>query len=330
MKQFKPDNFVLAIIATVLLAYFFPQAARAGSGLPLDGISTIGVALIFFFYGVRLSGTKIRKGLGNWRLHLLVQAASFLLFPLVILAFYPLMAQGDFRQLWLSFLFLGALPSTVSSSVVMVAMARGNTTAAIFNASISGLIGILVTPLWMGLFLQAGDNDYSLAEIYLKLVTEILLPVILGMLLRRYLTKWVALYSRQLTVFDRAVILLIIYKSFARSFDEQLFSQLSAGVLILLMLVLPALFFIMYGLIGWAARRLHFNRADQITAQFCGTKKSLIHGTVFVKIVFPAGAAVGLTLLPLMIFHGLQIFIISILATKLAARQDTNQASEGS
>lgn len=314
MKHIKIDTFVLAIIATVAFAYFVPQLEHQ---LPLDLIGSIGVSLIFFFYGLKLSPEKIKSGLKNWKLHVLVQSSTFLLFPLVVLLFYPVAQTEEAQQLWLSFLFLAALPSTVSSSVVMVSMAKGNIPAAIFNASISGLIGIVVTPLWMGLFLQNEATDFSLGSIYLKLITEILIPICLGFLLQRFWGKYTQQYSRQLVFFDRFVILLIIYKSFAESFEEGIFQAVSVTDLLLILIAILILFFLVYNLIGWISGRMGFNYEDRITAQFCGTKKSVVHGAVFAKILFPASFPIGIVLLPLMLFHAIQIFIISIIASRL-------------
>src|SRR5690606_16003140 len=176
----KIDKFVLAIILVVLLAYLFPQLGSENSSIPLDLIGSLGISLIFFFYGLKLSPDKIKSGLKNWKLHFLVQLSTFVLFPLLVLVFHPFIQSENSRILWLSFMFLAALPSTVSSSVVMVSLAKGNVPAAIFNASISGLIGIAITPLWMGLFLQNQSNEFDLGAIYIKLLTEILVPIVLG------------------------------------------------------------------------------------------------------------------------------------------------------
>jgi sodium/bile acid cotransporter 7 len=227
------------------------------------------------------------------------------------------------HTLWLGFLFLAALPSTVSSSVVMVNIAKGNVPAAIFNASISGLIGIAITPLWMSLFVQATQTGYNLGSIYTKLLVEIMLPVVIGMLLQRHWGKYALHYSRQLTTFDKSVILLIIYKSFAASFEANLYSTIQLTDFALVALVVVGLFFLVYFLTGFASRQLGFGTQDTITARFCGTKKSLVHGTVFSKILFAQSAAIGILLLPLMLFHAFQLFVISVFASRLARRQST-------
>lgn len=318
--KFKTDPFVLFIIAVIVLAYFFPQWGSNKSAVPLDTIGSIGISLIFFFYGLKLSPDKLVAGLKNWKMHVLIHVSTFLLFPLVVLPFYPLAKIFQEETLWLSVLFLAALPSTVSSSVVMVSIARGNIPAAIFNASISGIIGILITPLWMGLFLKTSTAGFDLGIIYKKLILEIMLPVLAGILLQPFGGKYAVRYSKYLSMFDKSVILLIIYKSFAESFEEKIFSNMQWTHLLLLSVIVTGLFFFIYFLTGAIAKRLQFSIEDRITAQFCGTKKSLIHGTVFSKILFSHTAAIGIILLPLMLFHAFQIFFVSFIATKLGQR----------
>ncbi|MCH4554061.1 bile acid:sodium symporter family protein [Aestuariibaculum lutulentum] len=317
----KIDRFVLAIISIITLAYFFPQLGSKDSNVPLDLIGSIGISLIFFFYGLKLSPEKIKHGLKNWKLHILIQLTTFLLFPILIILFKGFIQGEEGQMLWLSFLFLAALPSTVSSSVVMVSMAKGNIPAAIFNASISGLIGIVITPLWMGLFSKFTATDFNLGEIYIKLLLEILAPVILGILLQKYGQSFVKKYQHQLPLFDKSVILLIIYKSYAHSFEDGVFSTLNLLDLSMVFTAIVILFFAVYFLTGFLSKKLGFSEEDKITAQFCGTKKSLVHGTVFSKILFPSTMPIGLILLPLMLFHALQIFIISIIASKISRRK---------
>jgi sodium/bile acid cotransporter 7 len=320
--KLKIDTFVLSIILVIIVAYFFPQWGTEDSPIPIDTISTIGIAFIFFFYGLKLSPDKLKRGLKNWKLHVLVQASTFLLFPLLVLAFYPFIKTEEQHIMWLGFFFLAALPSTVSSSVVMVSMAKGNIPAAIFNASISGIIGIAVTPLWIGLFVNQEQMDFDFTHIYTQLILQIILPVILGILLQRYWGAFAQKHSAKLTMFDKSIILLIIYKSFSESFEERIFSSVSVLDLVLLTIGVIVLFYLVFFLTGFMAKKLNFHKEDEITAQFCGTKKSLVHGTVFSKILFGNMASIGIILLPLMIFHAFQLLIVSVIASKLAKREE--------
>lgn len=315
-KKLKVDSFVIAILISIILAYFFPQLGASSSPVPMGLISSFGISLIFFFYGLSLNSEAIKNGLKNWKLHLTVQSSTFILFPLLILPFFPLFENTDYELLWLAFLFMAALPSTVSSSVVMVSMAKGNLPAAIFNASISGIIGIALTPLWMMPFIKKTNLSFDFSTIYFQLITEIIVPLILGLLLRKFLGAWAQKHKKQLSLFDKFIILLIIYKSFVQSFEDEIFSSVSIlemGIMIALVLLL---FFIVYSLTGWFGKLFKFNHADRITNQFCGTKKSLVHGTVFSEALFGQTSLIGIMLLPLMFYHAFQILFISIIATK--------------
>ena len=312
----KIDKFVSALILFVFIAWLFPQPAGGQSGIILGYISTAGISLVFFFYGLRLSTEKIKLGLKNWKLHIVVQSATFLLFPLVVLALYPLIQNEEQEILWLGLFFMAAVPSTVSSSVVMVSIGRGNIPAAIFNASISGIIGIVLTPLWMGLFLQQTQPGFDFTEIYLRLVLGIVLPVIIGLILRRKWHHFALSHSKQLSLFDKSVILLIVYKSFATSFNDAVFKSVENIELAGMAVIVIVLFFILYGIVYIIATFLKFSREDKITALFCGSQKSLVHGTVFSNVLFSGFFAAGLILVPLMLFHSLQIFVISIIAAR--------------
>lgn len=318
----KVDKFVLSIIIAIGVAYLFPQWGTQESKVPIDTIATVGISLIFFFYGLKLSPDKLRSGLKNWKLHALVQIATFLIIPVLVLLFHPFLRSDEQEMIWLAFFFLAALPSTVSSSVVMVSLAKGNVPAAIFNASISGIIGIVITPLWMGLFIQGTQTDFDFTDIYIKLVLQIILPVAMGLFLQRFFGIWAQKHSKSLSLFDKSIILLIIYKSFAESFEENIFSAVSVLDLLIIGVGVSALFLITYLITGFVAEKLRFNREDRITAQFCGTKKSLVHGTVFSKILFGNMASVGIILLPLMLYHALQILVLSVVATKMAAEDN--------
>ncbi len=315
MKDYK---FVFALFLVMLLAWLFPGPGSPDSVIPMKTIGSIGISLIFFFYGLKLSREKIRIGLRNFRLHLLVQLSTFLLFPIIVMLFFPLL-QNDYQHtLWLAVFFLAALPSTVSSSVVMVSLAKGNVPAAIFNASLSGIIGIAITPIWMGLFMQAQEADFDFSQIYLRLLLEIILPVALGLLLQPRWHAFATKYSRQLAMFDKSVILLIVYKSFAESFYAGLFEGIGWYDLCLLTALVIILFFVVYGMIFFISTWIGFNREDRITAVFCGSKKSLVHGTVFSNVLFGNMATAGIMLLPLMIFHAFQILAVSVIATRYA------------
>lgn len=319
MKGIKLDRFVLLLISMILLAYWVPGIEKK---IPLDQISSWGISGIFFFYGLKLSPTKMKEGLSNWRLHVLVHTSTFILFPLLILAVLPFIESEAHFILWLAVFFLAALPSTVSSSVVMVSIAKGNIPGAIFNASISGLIGILVTPLWMGIFLESQVGTFDLGQTFVDLMIKILLPAVLGVVLHRFWGDFATRNKKYLTMFDKSVILIIVYKSFSNSFSSGVFDGIDVMELLMVGFGVIALFFVVYYIILFISRKLSFSREDEITALFCGSKKSLVHGTVFSSVLFVGMSSASLFLVPIMIYHAFQLFIISIIAQKYRSEID--------
>ncbi|WP_026838272.1 bile acid:sodium symporter [Gillisia sp. JM1] len=314
----KFNGFILSLFLAILLAFFFPKAL---SNLPIDIITDVGIAFIFFFYGLKLAPEELKLGFLNYKAHILIQISTFLLFPLLTFLFIPLFEGGTQSELWLSVFFLGVLPSTVSSSVVMVAIAKGNLPTAIFNASISGLIGILITPLWLSFFM-AKSGGFDFLVILYKLCLQILLPLVLGLLLQGYFGKFARRHNSKLGYFDKAVIVLIVYSSFSNSFNSGLFESIKMYDLLKITGIVVLLFFAMYFLIGLFCKWLGFNLKDTITTKFCGTKKSLVHGSVMVKIIFGTSASVGVFLLPIMLYHILQLLVVTIFAEKYRKRVD--------
>jgi sodium/bile acid cotransporter 7 len=321
------DWFILALIGMIGLAYFFPGPGNYEGPISLGKVTTYGVSLIFFFYGLKLSPEKMKAGLKNWRLHVTIHTTTFILFPAIIYSTRFLFPDVDNNMLWLGVFFVATLPSTVSSSVVMVSIAGGNIPAAIFNASISSLIGVFVTPLWMGLVLTATAADYALGDVILKLLLQVILPVVLGILLHKRLGGFVAKHGMKLRYFDQTIILLIIYTSFCHSFAMDLFAGMSATTLLLLGAGMLGLFFTVYGIVHLMSKLLKFNRADTITAQFCGSKKSLVHGTVMSKVLFVDSSMTGIILLPIMMYHALQLLVASIIAQRMARRSQFENES---
>jgi len=308
------------LITVVVLAWLWPSVG-AGEGIfSLSSLANYGISVIFFFYGLKLSRRKLNAGLANWRLHVLIQLTTFVLFPLMILLIRPLFHGEVNTLLWLGIFYLAALPSTVSSSVVMVSIAGGNIPVAIFNASISSLIGVFITPLWMSLILSSAARIESagLWPIIGKLVLQVILPVILGMALNHRWGAFAEQHQSMLRKFDQTVILMIVYTSFCASFAHHVFEDFSWITMIGCAAGMLILFFAVFGIVGFLCRRLKINRKDTITAQFCGSKKSLVHGTAMSKVIFAGYSGTGVILLPIMLYHALQLIVVSVISKKLS------------
>lgn len=318
LKNLKANAFLLFLFLAIFLAYFFPQFSRFSlAGFNLQNIIDVGIVAVFFFYGLKLNWKELPNDLKNWRVHAVIQSITFILFPLVVMLSYPLVLNNEqWLPLFISFFFLATLPSTVSSSVVMVSIAKGNISSAIFNASISGLIGILLTPLWMSLFISKGSNDFDLSGVFIDLIIKIIVPVAVGGFLQPYLGGFYNRNKSRFAKLDQLTIILIVYQSFSGTFSDGLFNRVAINQLLVLAIGVIALFFSIFYFSKWLSTRLKFNREDAITVQFCSTKKSLVHGSVIGAVLFTND--LGLYLIPIMLYHTFQLLFISYKANRYA------------
>ncbi|MCD1117739.1 bile acid:sodium symporter [Chryseobacterium turcicum] len=318
----KQNTFLLLLVVMVVLAKLIPFQSSYSQYFNLSAFIDWGIAGIFLLYGLKLNLKEVVKDVSNWKLHLLIQSGTFIIFPLLVLIFYPFIKDSEYYNIWLSVFFLASLPSTVSSSVVMVSIAKGNVTSAIFNASISGLIGIIMTPLLMSFFLVSNSSSGNQTEIIQQLLIKVLLPIILGVLLNPVFKKWVTKYSKIFAEFDRLIILLIVYESFSGAFIENIFASVPSAVFLILALSVIFLFFSVYYILKILAEKMNFKPKEVITATFCGSKKSLVHGSLFLLVLGIPDEQKVLFLLPVMVYHSFQLFYVSWLANKIAKRME--------
>lgn len=309
------DGYVLALLATVAIAAIVP--ARGIGAEVMDKVTYLAVALLFFLYGARLSPKAILDGVLHWRLQGLVLLTTFVFFPLIGLAITMLFRPLLGADLAFGLMFLAVLPSTVQSSIAFTSIARGNVPAALCSASVSNILGIVLTPALVALFLSSrgGFSLDSLRDIGLQL----LLPFALGQLARPLLGSWIVKHKRLTSFVDRGSILLIVYAAFSEGMVAGIWSQLSWESLALVLVLDMVMLAIVLALTTWATRRLGFSKEDEIAIVFCGSKKSMASGIPMANILF-AGQAVGLIVLPLMLFHQIQLIVCADLARRYSAR----------
>ena len=312
LRRLIPDPFLLFLVGTVLLATFAP--AQGQFAVAVGWLSLVTILLLFFFHGAKLAREQVVAGLTHWRLHLVILGCTFVLFPVVGLIGFWTLPNLMPRDLWIGILFLCALPSTVQSAIAFVSMAKGNVPAAIASASASQMLGIVLTPILMGLMVGTHGAGGG-AEGVLKIAAQILLPFVAGHLLRPWIGGWVQRHKRLVGFTDRSTIIVAVYGAFSAAVLEGLWHKLPIPALAILLGVNAVLLAI--GLIGtWAVGRLlGFERADRIAIQFCGTKKSLVQGVPMAKVLFP-GPQTGVILLPIMLFHQMQLMACAFIARR--------------
>lgn len=318
--RFLPDNFTLTLIGTVLLASLLPASGQ--TAVAFGWVTNLAIALLFFLHGAKLSRQAIVAGAGHWRLHLLVFSLTFVLFPLLGLALKPLLSPLIGKDLYMGMLYLCALPATVQSAIAFTSLARGNIPAAICSAAASSLFGIFLTPLLVTLLLNVHGESGSTVDAILKISVQLLLPFIAGQIARRWIGEWVGRNKAWLKFVDQGSILLVVYGAFSEAVIQGIWQQIplwELGGLVVACCVLLALVLLASTLLGKA---FGFNQEDRITILFCGSKKSLATGVPMAQVLF-AGATMGVLILPLMLFHQIQLMVCAALAQRYAQRQES-------
>ncbi len=310
------DPYIVALLCTVVLASFLP--AQGGFAKTMEIIANAGIVLLFFLHGAKLSREAILAGLGHWRLHLTVLAATFVLFPLLGLGIAAL--PGLPVVVASGMLFLTLLPSTVQSAIAFTSIARGNVAAAVCSASFSNFLGIFLTPLLVALLMGATAGGFSWGAVE-KIVLQLLVPFVTGHLLRPLIGAFVARHKQVIGWTDRGSILLVVYTAFSAAVVEGLWQRIPLSVLVLIALLSAVLLALVLGITWAAGRALGFNREDAIVLLFCGSKKSLASGVPMAGVLFPA-AQVGVVILPLMLFHQLQLIACAVIARAYAAQAE--------
>jgi sodium/bile acid cotransporter 7 len=320
LSKLKIDAYIIARFSMVVLASFLPVQGQAA--VITGWVVKIAIALLFFLHGAKLSREAVVAGVTHWRLHLTILAFTFVLFPILGLliskvgVLTPTMAAG--------MVFLACLPSTVQSSIAFTSIGRGNVAAAVCAASASNLFGIFLTPVLVGLLMNA-HGDVGGWDSIKSIIVQLLVPFVAGQLARPLVGKWIEKHKTLVGRVDRGSILLVVYSAFSAAVVEGLWRKVSPLELIVLLVVCGVLLTLVMLATMWGSRLLGFSKADEVAIVFCGSKKSLATGVPMAGILFP-GATAGVLVLPLMIFHQIQLMACSVLAQRYAARPADDEA----
>jgi len=325
LPKLRIDPFLLKLLCAVLAASLLPVR---GLGADLFGwLTSLAIAMLFFMHGARLSRDAIVSGMAHWRLHACIFALTFVAFPLLGMAGGPLASRLIPHELYIGVLFLCCLPATVQSAIAFTSMARGNVPAAICSASASSMLGVFVTPALAGLVLaEAGSQGAPLhLDAIGKIVVQLLLPFVAGHLVRPWIGNWVLRHNAMLKHLDQGSILLVVYTAFSAAVIEGLWARIPLGALAALALVCTLLLAAVMGVSVALGRLMGFSLEDRITLLFCGSKKSLATGVPMANILF-AAHAVGFVVLPLMMFHQIQLIVCAVIAGAYARRAQPARA----
>ncbi|MET0371091.1 MAG: bile acid:sodium symporter family protein [Sphingobium sp.] len=320
------DPFLIWLIGTVAAASLLPVRGDAAGWVGL--IADLAIALLFFLHGAKLSRAAIVQGMGNWRLHGLVLSSTYILFPVVGVVLVMVMAGHADPLLLSGLLFLTLLPSTVQSSIAFTAMAGGDVAAAVCSASLSNLLGIALTPLLVALVMHGGgEGGVSSWQSVRSIALQLLAPFLAGHLLRPLIGGFVDRHKKLLQPVDRGSILLVVYSAFSAAVVGGIWSKVGLTDLLTLLALSAVVLAVIMGTNALVARLFKLPRQDAIVLFFCGSKKSLVSGVPMAGALFPA-AQVGIVLLPLMIFHQLQLFLCAAMAGRFRRQGEALVATE--
>lgn len=324
LQRLRIDSFLLVLIVVVILASLFP--CQGAWKTFFEHLTTAAIALLFFMHGAKLSRAAVIAGISHWRLHLLVLFSTFALFPLLGLSMEFLVPDYLSPTVYLGFLYLCALPATVQSAIAFTSVAGGNVAAAICSASASSLFGVFLSPLLVGALMHTQGEGTDIWHAIGAIILQLMVPFIIGHLSRPLIAKWVERHRKLINLTDRSSILLVVYTAFSAAVVEGIWQRIDGWSLLMIVIMSMLLLTVVLIFNTYIARWLGFNTADEITIVFCGSKKSLANGIPMANVLFSA-SAVGAMVLPLMIFHQIQLMVCAVLAQRYA-RKTAQQRAE--
>lgn len=322
LKKLPLLGFLIGVLSAFILALLFPYFGTAEGPLRTGLTTKIGVFVIFFLQGLGMPSETLKKGLMNWKLHLTTQTYIFVIFPFfslglfLVLRNFPLTIEVFSGEIWLGFLYLMILPTTISTAVVLIGQAEGNVSAGIFNTALSNILGIIWVPLVTTFFVsQVGESTLPLAGLMQSIALMLLLPFLIGQLMRPLLKNWAGRNKKVFTKLSNLIIYYMIFVAFAQSFHNEIWADFGPSLMVITCTTVVFLIIFHTGLSYQLGKLFGMNREDRITLVFCGSQKTLATGLPMAGILFiDSGLKMGFILLPLMLYHPLQIIFGGFLA----------------
>lgn len=317
IRQLRLDPFLMSILCVVLLATLIP--CQGEIKVFFKYLTTAAIALLFFMHGAKLSRSALMTGVGHWKLHLAIFFSTFILFPILGVIMQPVMLMLLTPIIYNGFLYLCSLPGTVQAAIAFTSVGKGNVPAAIFSSTLSSILGVFLSPLLVTLLLHQQSAGQDLSQAIYSILLQLVVPFMAGHLSRPLLASWIERHKIWISKIDRSSILLVVYTAFSEAVVSGLWKQVNAYTLLAIIVVSCFLLMLIMLINMLIARLLGFSLPDTVTLVFCGSKKSLVNGIPMANVLFPA-ATVGIMVLPLMLFHQLQMIVCAFLAQRYAIK----------
>lgn len=323
-----PDKFILVLLATVIVATLLPA-----KGVMLDAIgniSTAAIVTLFFMHGVKIAPQAVVDGFRRWKLQLAIFLFGYVFMPALGLGASLLTGSVLGQGFALGLIYLAVLPTTVQSSIAYASIARGNVTAAVIASAVSNISGVVLAPLLVGLLASALHSTHGGSGIDVsgigKIVMILLVPFALGQIARRWLHGWAQRNKALIFYLDRTTIVIAVYVAFSEAVTGGLWSRVTGVELAMLVAVVAVMLAIAFACAWGLGALLGFSDEDRATMLFSGAHKSLATGAPMARILFP-GPEAGALLLPLMLYHQLQLMVSAIVSARLARRVEKAEAA---
>lgn len=323
IRQLRLDPFLMSILSVVLIATLLP--CQGDIKVFFKYLTTAAIALLFFMHGAKLSRTALMTGVGHWKLHLAIFFSTFILFPILGVIMQPVMVMLLSPILYSGFLYLCSLPGTVQAAIAFTSVGKGNVPAAIFSSTLSSILGVFLSPLLVTLLLHQQSGEQDLSHAISSILLQLVAPFIAGHLSRPLLASWIERHKSWISKIDKSSILLVVYTAFSEAVVSGIWKQVNAYTLLTIIVVCCLLLAIVMLINILIARLLGFSLPDTVTLVFCGSKKSLVNGIPMANVLFPS-ATVGIMVLPLMLFHQLQMIVCAFLAQQYAIKIEKLQS----
>jgi len=315
------DPLIFGLVIAVAIASVYPATGRGFT--VVDAASKLAISLLFFLHGAKLSRDAVISGIVDWRLHGIVLIASYVMLPIFGVTLAHLFAGYVDPTLLTGLIFLAILPSTVQSSIAFTAIAGGRVPPAICAATLSNLSGVFLTPLLATLLINTQTGVTIAPGAGQVILIQVLMPFAIGQMFRPLIRRHIENQRRLIAIIDRLSILLVVFAAFSEAVNHGLWKTLGAPDLAKIVMIAALFLMLAIGGTYTAGRFLRLPRESRIVLLFCGSKKSLMSGVPIAAALFPA-KAIGSIILPVMIYHQLQIFLCAIIAAEYQRRGREN------
>ncbi|KAJ3361166.1 hypothetical protein GGF32_007721 [Allomyces javanicus] len=307
--------FLVGVVIVIVLAYFFPQVGKSHGYIRSEYTVKYGaVMIIFFISGLGLKSQVLVKGLLSWRQHLIIQLVSFGAIPAICFGLSRLMALTPMDDaLVAGFVVCSTMPTTISSNVIMTAAAAGNEAISLINATLGNILGIVVSPLLLLLYLGA-RTKVDFARIFIDIPITVIGPLILGQILRFTVPSFVAKITKTVNTssISSCMLLLLVFSTFCDTFESQKHNggaidpgSLLTMIALIFVVIYPVFLYLCFSI----GRLLKFPRPDAISIAYCGSTKTLSLGIPLIGIIYKGDPNIGMYSLPLLIYHATQLFV---------------------